>query len=276
MVKPQQFLTEQPREFIDDAIRYLNQGFKVAMLTLVNVEGSAPYPVGSQMLVRDDGEFVGQITGGCAETALVQQALMTISKSENTTERYGLNSRYFDIQLPCGSGLDIEFDVSTSLKDYLEIAKSLAQRQSVRKGAFKTYYPTPRILLFGQGPIMPSLMKLALLGGFDVMLFDLDEFYTAPISSYCDQYTALVSLFHEHELEFDILLQALESDLFYIGALGSQRTHSARLKTLAEHGVAKPILDRIYGPVGFDIGATTPTQIAVSVLAEVIAVMNQK
>jgi len=275
MTKPQQFFAKQSRELIGDAIRWLQQGHTIAMLTLVNIEGNAPYPVGSQMLVRNDGEFCGQITGGCAETALVQQALTAISKSENTTERYGLNSRYFDIQLPCGSGLDIEFDVATSLQDYVEIAEHLEQRQAITKSRVKTYYPNPRILLFGQGPIMPSLMELATQSGFDVMCFDHHESYAHPISDYCDQFTALVSLFHEHELEIDILASALTTDLFYIGALGSKRTHVARLKSLSEKGVDEASLNKIHGPVGFDLGATTPSQIAVSVLAQVIAVMNQ-
>ena len=126
--------------------------------------------------------------------------------------------------------------------------------------------------MFGQGPIVNSLRNLATRSGFDVLLFDHHELVN--LASYCDQYTGLVSLFHEHDLEFDILSSALQSDLFYIGALGSKRTHETRLKQLSERGVEQEKLAKIHAPVGLDIGAITPQQIAVSIVAEMIAVMN--
>lgn len=272
MIKPQFYGSLKPRELINSAVVWLESGHRVAMLSLVYIEGNAPYPVGSQMLVRDDGKFEGQLTGGCAEIALVQQALTAIKNQQNVTERYGAGSRYFDIQLPCGSGLDIAFDVLSTLQDYQAIASSLDQRRAVEFSDVKTYYPNQRLLLFGQGPILESLIDLAAHSGFDVMRFDGNELY--DLREFCDQYTALVSLFHEHDLEIDILLSVLDSELFYIGALGSQNTQAARLKRLAEKGVTHDQLKKIHGPVGLDIGAITPSHIAISILAEIIAVMN--
>jgi len=272
MTKPQLHLANQSRELICDAVQWLKQGHRVAMLTLVNIEGNAPYPVGSQMLVRDDGEFLGQITGGCAETALVQQALSAIATSENTVQRYGLNSPFFDIQLPCGSGLDIEFDVKSGMQFYEEIESALADRNEVKISDVKTYYPNLRLLLFGQGPILDSLTTLATSTGFEVMHFDNDKSY--DVQSFCDNYTALVSLFHEHDLEISTLFSALETDLFYIGALGSQRTQAKRLAQLRELGASSESVQKIHGPVGLDIGAITPSQIAVSILAQIVSVVN--
>ena len=265
MTKPQIYTAHQPRELINSAILWLEQGHKIAMLTLVAIDGNAPYPIGSQMLVCDDGEFLGHITGGCAETALVQQALFAIAKSENITERYGLNSRFFDIKLPCGSGLDIEFDVTSDLSAYQSIAVALDIRKAVKVSDVKTYYPSQRILLFGQGPILISFIELATRSGFDVMHFESNHSY--DVLSYCDQYTGLVSLFHEHELEIDTLVSVLGKGLFYIGALGSQRTHAARLVKLSEKGVPDSLVKEINGPIGLDIGAATPSQIAVIILA---------
>ena len=127
-------------------------------------------------------------------------------------------------------------------------------------------------MLFGQGLIVKCLTELANNAGFEVLLFDYQQSF--DIQKYCDQYTALVSLFHEHDLETDILLSVLDSELFYIGALGSQKTQLARLKKLEERGVSSQQLKKIHGPVGLNIGAVTPSQIAVSILAQVIAVMN--
>jgi len=273
------FASAQPRELIDTAAECLSKGQKIAMLTLVNIEGNAPYPVGSQMLVNERGEYWGQITGGCAEAALADQAVAAIRETQNITERYGLGSKYFDIQLPCGSGVDVHFDVNRSLSDYHAVRTSLQERKAVDQQIefggqriTKTYRPNERLLVFGQGPILVALCDLARLSGFDVISF-VDQ-ASADFSEYCDGYTALVSLFHEHELEIKILAAAVKTELFYIGALGSRRTHVQRLKSLLEEGVDNQLLGRIHGPVGMNIGAVSPAQIAVSILSEVIAVMN--
>ena len=272
MTEPLIHTAKKPRELIHHAVAWLEQGHRIAMLTLVVIEGNAPYPVGSQMLVRDDGQSHGQITGGCAETALIEQALTVINSGQNTTERYGLGSRFFDIKLPCGSGLDIEFDVTRDLAFYQDIQTQLNVRQAVTINQSKRYYPTPRILLFGQGPIVDSMISLATQTGFDVLRFDHTQ--NQQVHHYCDQYTALVSLFHEHDFEIDILHAVIDSNLAYIGALGSKRTHAARLQRLSEKGVEQVLLNKIHGPIGLNIDAITPSQIAVSILAQIIGVMN--
>ena len=273
MINPRNYLSSTINELISSAITWINQGQKIALLTLVSVEGSTPYPVGTQMLVREDGEYKGQITGGCAETSLVEQALTVIDNGKNVIERYGLNSRFFDIKLPCGSGLDIEFDVQTPLHEYVNIARKLRNRQTVVVSDVKRYLPTPRILLFGQGPIVTSLVQLATASGFDVLLFDHQK--QRDFTCYCDQQTCLVSLFHEHELEIDILATAVRQPLFFIGALGSRKTHTIRIEQLSELGVGVNQLKKIHGPIGIDIHSQTPEQIAISIIAQVILEMNK-
>ena len=273
MISPQYYVSSIENEHIDKAVAWSEAGYDIAMLTLIGIEGSGPYPIGSQMIVRDDGESKGQLTGGCAETALVQQALTAIKNKQNTTERYGLNSRFFDIKLPCGSGLDIEFDVQTGLDEYLLIAGKLNNRQAVQVSEAKTYLPAPRILLFGQGPIIERLIELANNTGFDVLLFDHQKIYN--FQNYCDAYTAVVSLFHEHEHEAELFLNLLDQPCFYFGALGSRETHRLRLETSKVRGVGVKNLSKIDGPIGIDINSQTPSQIAISILAEIIAVMNK-
>ena len=273
MINPRNYPSSKADELINSAIDWINEGHKVALLSLISIEGNAPYPVGTQMLVCDDGQYKGQISGGCVETSLVQQAITVIRSGKNVVERYGLNSRFFDIKLPCGSGLDIEFDVQTSLDEYMGVADKLRNRQPVVISNTKTYFPTPRILLFGQGPIVQCLIELATMSGFDVLLFEHQQ--KMDFTSYCDQYTGLVSLFHEHEYEIDILSTAVQLPLFYIGALGSRKTHEARLEQLAEGGVKANQSKRIHAPIGVDINSQTPHQIAISIIAQVISVMNR-
>lgn len=274
-------LATEPRERINDAVRWLEQGDQIAMLTLINIEGNAPYPIGSQMLVSSRGNYLGQITGGCAEVALAEQAKIAIAISHNTVERYGLDSPYFDIQLPCGSGVDVYFDVTTPLQAYRDIQESLTRRAAVEcsieygdQRIAKEYLPNERLLIVGKGPIVQALIESARHTGFDVVYF-IDE-SAEVINEYCDQYTVLVSLFHEHELEIDILAMAVKTNLFYIGALGSKRTHQARLENLAEKGCERRNLDKIHGPVGANIGAVSPGQIAISILSEIVDVMNRQ
>jgi xanthine dehydrogenase accessory factor len=270
----------EPRELLSQAVAWLEAGRQIALLTLVNIEGNAPYPVGTQMLVNDKGEYKGQITGGCAEVALADQAVQQIKSGQNASERYGLNSKYFDIQLPCGSGIDVHFDVQKSADSYRLIAQHLAARQTVTDRiehagmAFsKTYLPNERILLFGEGPIKSALVELACRSGFDVL--EIRNASQKNFESVCDQHTSMVSLFHEHDKEIDLFALGLRFDLFYFGALGSRNTHAQRLEKLRAKGLSDALMAKIHGPIGSDIGAVSPAQIAVSILSEIISVMNQ-
>jgi len=236
-------------ELIATALEWCEEGASIALVTLVSIEGNAPYPIGSQMLVKQDGDYIGQITGGCAEAAIADQAVLAIQCEQNKTVRYGLNSPYFDIQLPCGSGIDVYFQVNLTSQSLKEIDSRLRNRQEVKQvlntefGEFtKVYLPKPRLTLAGQGPILLSLAQLAVLSGFDVACIaqnkatetnlETSGFYVisiddAELNRELDSYSAFVSLFHEHDYEANLLVQALQSDAFYIGALGSKKTHSA-------------------------------------------------
>jgi xanthine dehydrogenase accessory factor len=287
-------LPHSPQNLISKAVDWSRAGQRLALITLIGIEGNAPYPIGSQMLANEKGDFLGQITGGCAEQAIADQAGESIRSGSNTNHRYGLNSPYFDIQLPCGSGIDVFVDVTSQLSDYLAIAQSLATRNVVSQeletclGRFsKSYTPNQRIIICGQGPILVGLAEMARLSGFEVICIgqnnqtvqQLAEAGIAAIElsqlggdilDYCDAYTAVVSLFHEHDHETPILHSALCSDAFYIGALGSRSTHAQRLDALTKLGNQAPQLMRIHGPVGLDIGARTPAHIALSALAHIV------
>ena len=300
------------RELICSAIDWLQEGRRIAMITLINIEGNAPYPVGTQMLVAEEGDFIGQITGGCAEQAIAEQAIAAIKADESVVQRYGVGSPFFDIQLPCGSGIDVFIDSSISSDELIRIKHQLRARQTVISavGAYdadaesaesaeviesaqyqKHYYPNQRLVLMGQGPILTSCAKLALGAGFDVLCVAQNQqtvelakrhSLTAINLSECpdlvelgDQYTGLVSLFHEHEHEALLLSQALNSQAFYIGALGSKRTHAARLELLSEQGFSASELARIHGPVGVNIQAKTPSQIAIAIVAQAIDELNK-
>lgn len=155
--------------------------------------------------------------------------------------------------------------------------------------------PRWRLLLIGAGQLSQAVASMATALDFEVLVCDPREEYAATLLSQVagvrrvegmpddvvrdlqvDAHTAIVALTHDPKLDDMALLEALGSDAFYIGALGSRRNQDARKKRLAEHfEMTETQLARLHGPVGLRIGARTPAEIAVSILAEIIQVKNQ-
>ena len=150
--------------------------------------------------------------------------------------------------------------------------------------------PDPRLLVFGAGPIAEALCSMAATAGFLVEVADprpafaRKERFPDAAAVHCgwpadlvpllapDGASYAVSLLHEARFEDELLPELLRSDARYLGALGSRRTHAARCNRLREAGFSSEDVARIHGPVGLGIGASTPAEIAVSILAEVVAV----
>ena len=152
--------------------------------------------------------------------------------------------------------------------------------------------PPLRLIVVGAVHIAQALMPMARIAGYDPMLVDPRESFASPdrfpgekilhdwpdegVKAYgLDSRTALVLLTHDPKLDDPALEQALRSDVFYIGALGSKRTHAKRLERLQASGFTPEELARIHGPIGLDIGAAGPSEIAVSILAEMTDVLRK-
>lgn len=309
-----------PVPFAEFVLPWLNEQarrrLRVALVTLVEVDGSSPRPLGSQMVVAEDGSAIGNITGGCAEAAIVTDALVAIEKQTNRRIRYGKGSPYFDIRLPCGSGIEIYINARIDPELITTAAERLLARQpvtlvqdtkehhswletnaaiAVRAGSeFRKHYePARRIVAVGKGAILGSLCQLGHIAGFEIVAISTEPELLAQIAPHCaeqqhlksprdfaygglDQWSAAVLLFHEHEWEPSILGNILGRPCFYIGALGSRRTHASRVKTLGLMGFAAQDILRIRAPVGLDIGASSPPEIAISILAEIIAASHHE
>ncbi len=282
------------RDYVLDALHdWRVLGYRTALLTLVQIDGSSPRPVGSQMAVNDAGHAVGAITGGCAEQALILDAMDAMARGQNRVELYGEGSRFKDIVLPCGSGIHVGFDVGlpNQVLDGLRLA-----RQQRREGIYvfdadkirfeHVYRPRPRLVILGSGHIVPLLAQFASIDQTEVIIYSPDETtrqrsaafglchtLNAPgdwPASALDGDTAVVSLFHDHSFEIPILDAALRSAAGYLGALGSQRAHARRMEALGALGWAPDALLRLHGPVGLNIGAKTPSEIAIAIMGELI------
>lgn len=299
---------------IAEAIAFRAEGQRIALVTLIDNTGSSPRPLGSQMVVAEDGRSVGYLTGGCAESVIVEEATSAIAAASSRQIRLGVGSPYLDIRLPCGAGIDLYIDVAIADVRLGRIDDALRTREAIAldtdpatgrhrvvadavkalpKGAFRRWFiPRRRLLILGKGPNTPALAALAAASDHEVLALAPDRPtldacrqagiavrpLTSPRAFVClptDRWTAAVLLFHEHEWEPALLAPLLGSDCFYVGALGSRTTHQHRVAQLAATGLEAET-PRIHAPVGLDIKAKTPTEIAISILAEITLAYRSK
>ena len=153
------------------------------------------------------------------------------------------------------------------------------------------YLPPPQLVIIGAVHVSQALAPMAELAGFDVTIIDPRQAFAteerfprvklvhqwpndAFAASPPDATTAVVALVHDPKIDDPALMAALASDAFYVGALGSRRTHTKRLNRLSELGVSQDDLDRIHAPIGLDLGGRKPAEIAVAILAELVQVVS--
>ena len=173
---------------LDFAVERMRSGEKVAIVTLVGVEGSSPRPLGAQMAVAETGQWVGYLSGGCIEHAVAAEAVAAIAAGRSRRVRYGRGSPYLDIILPCGSAIDLVFDVGISLDTLVDIDARLANRLPAamtipmtaagdgQAASFsRLYLPRRRLMILGTGPVAVQLARVGQAGGFDVALHSPDD-----------------------------------------------------------------------------------------------------
>ena len=157
----------------------------------------------------------------------------------------------------------------------------------------QVFNPPLRLIMVGAVHIAQALAPMAEMAGYEVVIVDprrafasaarfpgaalMDEWPDDAIATLAaDTRTAIVTLTHDPKLDDPALLSALNTPAFYIGSLGSRRTHQARLARLRAKGCGEASLARIHAPIGLDIGAQSPAEIAIAILAEIIAVLREK
>jgi xanthine dehydrogenase accessory factor len=174
------------------------------------------------------------------------------------------------------------------LDKHLRMGKSGMIEVDDRKLFLNVYAPTARLVIIGAVHISQALAPMAQSLGYDVYVVDPRTAFASPerfpdIPLFADwpdvalpplnidRYTAFVALTHDPKIDDPALLHALSRDCFYIGALGSRKTHGKRLDRLKAEGVSEAALSRICAPIGLHIGAVSPAEIAVAIMAEITA-----
>lgn len=292
------------------------QGFGVWLATVVRTWGSAPRPVGSLMALRDDGQVIGSVSGGCIEEHLINQLRARELQSRTPVVlTYGATaeeSRRFN--LPCGGTLQILLEPIGEHSQIEQVAESIQRRQTIARTVdihtgvvtlspdwrgpeftFDKNYltalfgPRYRLIIVGAGQVSHYLADMASALDYHVIVCDPRDEYRGSwllphieintempddllITLGVDSRTAIVALTHDPKLDDMALLEALPSDAFYVGAIGSRRNTQVRKDRLMQYfEITQEQADRLHGPVGLDIGALTPPEIAISILAEMTA-----
>lgn len=194
-------------------------------------------------------------------------------------------------RLFCADALAEDAFAST-IKARLRAGKSGAVEYDGRRFFIDVQTPPARLIVIGAVHVTQALAPMAQLAGFDVVVVDprtafaatarfpnarlLTQWPDAALSAIgLDAFTAVATLTHDPKIDDPALRLALESECFYIGALGSAKTHARRVERLVESGVKAEALARLHAPIGLDIGAASPAEIAVSVLGEMILAMRK-
>jgi xanthine dehydrogenase accessory factor len=169
--------------------------------------------------------------------------------------------------------------------------KSTVVEEGGEEVFLNVYVPPPKLVAIGAVHISQALYPMARTAGFDVTIVDPRTAFATPerfpdvelIAEWpdsvlpglgVDRYTALATLTHDPKIDDPALIHALKSECFYIGALGSKKTHASRVERLKQAGLSEAQIGRIHAPIGLSIGAVSPAEIAVAILAEITAALR--
>jgi len=282
-------MTDRPSEIFDLLHDWQSAGYRCALVLLVEIIGGAARALGAPMIVREDGLYCGFVSGGCVEAAVAREGLEALEDGTDRQCRFGQGSPYLDIVLPCGGGIVLAVHVlrdgavigrvRSALAAGLPAALSyspLDQRLELASGELASgwqadrfiarYQPDPRLFLSARGLEGEMLTALAQAAGLEVIAATAEA-----VRDQAGQNAAVVMLHHDLEVEEPILRAALASPAFYIGCLGSRRTHDRRLHRLRAEGYPPEHLERLHAPIGLFGPTRTARALAVSVLAEILA-----
>lgn len=300
------------QDVLQSAILWLEDGHGVELVTVVSTWGSSPRPPGSIAVVRDDGVLVGSVSGGCVEKQLSEsfrgQAVTrthTHTIDDEQAKRFGLAcggqlELVFETLLDASSLKKIQarLDKRERVKRVVQVGEeaaviSLAGRDDQFNWSAgklqQVFGPAWRLLIVGAGQLSHYTAQFAVAVDFDVVVVDPREQFRAAwnvpgvpvladspddavLAQAVDAQSAVLALSHDPNIDDLALLEALPSEAFFVGALGSVRNYDKRCIRLAGLDVPQRAIARLRGPVGLSIGSRTSAEIAISIMAELIQV----
>lgn len=251
-------------DLYDEIVRLRASGQKCAIATIVQVNGSIPSYESAKMLVREDGSILGTVGGGCVEAEVWTAAREVIDTEKPKHLNFSLSQdAAYDEGLICGGQLNI----------FVE-----------------PVLPQPRAYIFGGGHVSKGISRIATLAGFSTVVIDdreafaNSERFPEAIATYADEYehvfdklpinstSYLIIVTRGHRDDMRVLRWAVGTPAKYIAMIGSKRKTISVIRELEREGIPREAFEKISAPMGLEIGAETPEEIAISVVAEMIAV----
>jgi len=326
---------------LDAAVTWRRTGRGVALATVVETWGSAPWPAGSVLVIDDLGNFMGSVSGGCVEAAVVAEAADVIAGGEPRLLEFGVaDETAWNVGLSCGGtirvyvqpvdsptldrlqqfnaeraarravvmvtdvdggaqrlvkAVDVAGDpLRSSIESRLDLRRSgIEETTGGRRIFLDVHVPAARLVITGAVHISQVLAPIGRLLGYDVTIVDprtafasIERFPDVRVIAEwpdvalppldIDDYTAFVALTHDPKIDDPALLHALSRNCFYVGALGSKKTHARRVERLRQAGLGDTDIARIHAPIGLAIGAVSPGEIAVAIMGEVTEALRLK
>lgn len=254
-------------DLYEEIVKLKANGRSAALATIIGAEGSTPRETGAKMLVREDGTILGTIGGGCLEGQVIEDAIKVMREETPRTFHHDLTGKEAaGAGMICGGVLDI----------YIE-----------------PIIPTPTVFIFGGGHISLSVSKISAMAGFEVAVIDdRTEFANTERFPEAEQVIAgtfsltfpqlkvnrssyLVIVTRGHAGDQEVLEWALSTEARYIGMIGSKKKIRTIYQNLEKKGIAQEQMQRVFAPIGLEIGALTPEEIAVSIVAQLIQVRRE-
>jgi xanthine dehydrogenase accessory factor len=336
------------RDVLNELERLSTQGSRLGRAVVTSVWGSAPRPEGACMLGTETGAFAGSISGGCVESAVLQEIAQAIEQDTPRLVSFGVtHERAWEVGLACGGTIEVFVEpairheivaaanaesgsVVATVLDGESVGRSTLIREdgtvttqgdlawladqihgvaleSLRTEKSRTvelplpdggrakvflevFARRPKLVVFGAGHIAMALVPLAKAVGFRTMVADAREAFLTrerfpeadelvldwPEAAFArigiDRATYICILSHDPKFDDPALEIGLRSPARYIGAIGSRQTQDKRWARLREAGFRDADIDRIHGPIGLDLGGRSPTEVALAIVAEMIAV----
>ncbi|MEG9227380.1 XdhC family protein [Aeromicrobium sp. Sec7.5] len=294
-------------DLASDLCALLDRGHRVAVATLVAVDGSAPRTVGAAMAVTDDGHVSGSISGGCVESELVEAARAVLAGAPAQMLRFGAGD-LLEPGLTCGGSITVLVADLAALGDegLHQLRRAAAGLDAVlgltADGGACSDAPLvvlrtarqPDLLVVGAVEFGVALCRLGAAAGFRVTVVDPREVFTTK-ERFPDAHAVVVDwpgrwladrtwstddavcvLSHDPKVDLPALDHALRSPAGFVGAMGSRRTHEHRMAGLRDRGLTDAELARLRSPIGLDLGASSPEHTAISILAEVLSVQHHR
>jgi len=251
------------QEIYQELVNVMSRGERAVLATVVSSRGSAPRKAGAKMLIRGDGTFIGTVGGGGVQQQVKEKAVEVMKSREPQIVHFDLSGRGEEAAMICGGEMDV---------------------------LLEPILPSETLYLFGAGHIAQSMAAMGKMLGFRVVVMDprpeynnsdrfpgadsliVEEYNSAFAKLSVDEDSYIVIYTTGHVLDEQCLRFAVSTKARYIGMIGSKKKVREVKQRLLQKGVSRQQLDRVYAPIGIEIGAETPQEIAISILAEIIKV----